>query len=361
MRYILQKTACIMIVVLICSLLFTGCRSNPVAMYDPGGNIKAPSLQMTAFAAKDVYIAEIVSVEESSHIASSGESSSYNAEMISFTAKINKVFKGDFIEGTTVIDETNAIYKDFITVGAKYVLCTGFGEADNESVKVNNEGAIFLYRSGKNATPSMVWGAENNVAAAVRINEDGSLSWFRDDVPWKPQNTEELYQQLYDGGALLSNINFDFSQNVTEIRCVVKTEYDSIVNLNTDGVLKLKQELLESTNIQPYNMESGITTSNVFSVTESDDIAKWKQSFYQYKAWIYGPHGYDKSECTIAFNDPEYETKNQKWNVILIFVDGEASQFFAYNEKENCLYDIENGYWSILDNTNAWENIFTGK
>lgn len=348
------KTAKKLICVALSALfaILAGCRPE-VVIVEQSHVIAVPSLQMTAFAAKNVYIAQVLSVDTNSYSPSlpfCDDPPSDSFKMISFTVKIEEVFKGDVAEGETITDEIDAMYSDFLEKDGRYVFCTGFHENDSENIAFNDYGAVFLYRKGDKEQRSMynmMWQAEDNVAAAVRINQDRSFSWLRDDVPWKPQNTEELYQQLYDGGALLSSINSDFSQNVTEIRCIGL--YKPFKELDGEEVQKIKQQLTDD-EPAPYYKEQGISTSNVQAVTKSEDIEQWRQAYSECGTWIYEPQEIDGYTGVLSFDEPKYETR-RLWHVVLIMVDGKQSSFFAIDVDHNCLYDIENGYWIPLDFT----------
>jgi len=122
-------------VFVILSLLLTACSPLPENRSKGSPFDSAPyktyiypiTYKQTAQIANNVYIGEIVSVNENPIIGFTyvAGAETINVKICEYTVKISEVLKGDFVASSQITDRILYDFKDFLVPGGKYLFCTG--------------------------------------------------------------------------------------------------------------------------------------------------------------------------------------------------------------------------------------------
>ncbi len=359
--------------------VFVSCRTHSDPLDRWTTSAQKTSVQMSAFAAENVYIAKVLSVSDDVRtVYYNEEKGIVNYEMLSFTAQVNRVFKGDYKPGETVADELCEMYRDFIKPGNTYAFCTGTSIDTTEDLLVSDN---FIYRrvsTPRNEGLDVVCDIcpDKNISAAVLINKDNSLSFFSDNVLWKPHNADELYYQLYDVNSFYLKLKNTMKQNITDVRFVdISAEEFNKTIRSEDGIDQLKANLSASENVTVLDLMDILTAAvDQATLIEQNKIYSFAEmknclikAIEKTRPWIHWCDGVlnddPPSEITQAENDMGAFFPVKEIRCFLVYIDGEPATMFAYGYHEFLnkpgRYDsyADLGLYD-LDGSGEWMNLY---
>lgn len=211
-------------IIVILSLFLTACspipksqsKGNPLTGAPFVTNVYPITYRETAEIAENVYIGEIISINDNpiigfTYVSGQAPVETINIKMCEYVVQISEVLKGSFVETAQITDRILYSFKDYIAPGEKYIFCTGIDFAKPKEIQP----VRYLFEPFE----------------AIKINADESIAFCYDDSRMKNYEpfTYALPKNLMDiRGMVNEAIDHQWVPRGTKVNDIREINFDDI-------------------------------------------------------------------------------------------------------------------------------------